>query len=72
MRAFINSEGVYHEGEEQPGDVEVPIRPSEAHVWNGTEWAISPELRDAAEQTGDAAKSARTTEAANDPDGGIV
>lgn len=34
----------YHEGDAQPGDQEVPARPSVAHEWNGLAWVLNTKM----------------------------
>lgn len=38
MGFFISADGLYHEGDAQQGDIEVPQRPSHLYRWSGTAW----------------------------------
>lgn len=33
----------YHEGDQQPGDVQCPQQPDDTYDWNGTAWVIDAE-----------------------------
>lgn len=59
MNGYIRQDGTYYEADEaaDPLDYEIPLRPSDAHIWNGAAWVISPEFADAAKETGDADKT---------------
>jgi len=46
MGYFIGANGIYHEGDAQPGDTEVPQRPSSQHVWLNEAWTYAPIERD--------------------------
>lgn len=39
---WINSSNEYNGGDQQPGEIEVPDRPSADYMWNGSEWVLKP------------------------------
>ena len=46
MGYFVSQDGRYHEGDALPGDIEVPQRPSQFHVWHDGQWAYAPTEHD--------------------------
>jgi len=49
MKGFMTLDAEYYEAETPRNaiDKEVPMRPSEAHAWDGEKWFISDEMKDA-------------------------
>lgn len=45
MACYIGNKGYYERDREQPDDIEVPQRPSPAHVWNNGQWVVDTKVQ---------------------------